>query len=239
MSSSPIVDLVAKAGPEGLETNDLCRHFRCAPQEIGDEIERLKEAGDILGFAGTWVVPDFLPILETRMTKALSDLHALNPTQPLFDPVAIANQAELRWGSKPSARLLTRLSEGGAVRGRNGRFGLTGSPIELKTATRVLLDKIKTELDRVPIGAANPEALTRELRLPPQAIDEILEIGANVGEIREIAPELWITKERLAATLAQVKAHFGGEEPTVAQVRDHLGSSRRIAHALLESSGDE
>lgn len=236
MSSSPIVDLIENAGPEGLETAALCRHFRCTPQEIGDEIERLKDAGQILGFAGTWILPHHFPSLQDRMTQALEALHTAQPTQPLFDPVAVANKAGLRWGSKPSTRLLSRIAEAGTVRERNGRFGLSASSIEFKPATRVLLDRAKSELDRVPIGAANPAALARELRLPPQAVDEILEIGANAGEIREIAPELWITKDRLAATKAQIKAHFGEEEPTVAQVRDYLATSRRIAHAILEAA---
>lgn len=234
MSRIQLVELITQAGAQGAETKALCRRLNRTPQDLGYDFEFLRENGQIIGFAGTWIAPKFLDELKERIKTALSELHASAPQEPLFSPTEISRAARMRWEEKPMARLLAKLSEDSEIRARNGRFGLADQAVEPKPATRQLLDRVRAELDRHELGAMTPVDLARALQIPPQAVDSVLESGANLGELSEPAPGFWLTREREAQIERQLQEAFKEEEPTVAQVRDLLDTSRRIAHALLE-----
>jgi selenocysteine-specific elongation factor len=92
-------------------------------------------------------------------------------------------------------------------------------------------------------------ALRRDPFAPPSGADLQRETGAdgallaalvNEGEIVRISPDVYLDRSVYADLVRRVLALIAGEGPvTVAQVRDHFGTSRKYALAFMEHLDDE
>ena len=72
---------------------------------------------------------------------------------------------------------------------------------------------------------------------PIQAVQEILKLGVQAGEIAVVAEGVFYTPRQLAAIVEIAMARSEGRPFSAAEFRDWLGTSRKYAIPLLEHFG--
>ena len=76
--------------------------------------------------------------------------------------------------------------------------------------------------------------ISLEVPAPRQAVDEIVRLGVEAGQIIRLTDDLYYSHLQIEELKAKV-AEFSGNKPfTAAQFRDSVGTSRKFAIPLLE-----
>jgi hypothetical protein len=100
---------------------------------------------------------------------------------------------------------------------------------------RKLFERIRPEIDRYPLGSPPASVLARDLRIPPAAVEGVLQVAAQEGEVLQPDPVIWITPQRADAAYQKLREACQ-EEVTIAHVRDLFDVSRKYAEAFLHLS---
>lgn len=234
--TSDVLSEVTKR-PFGAWTGDICEALGRTPQELGDEFERLKNAGKILSFAGVWLTPENYTKLSERLLEALMNLHGLNPKETTVTKSALYKASGLDWDSKAFDRLIARMADedlivlhGNDVRHRDFTVQLNEKQVDLMNRVLAVMESR---------NAAAPDArdISSELGIPPQAVEEMWRLGVATGKIVRLDEGLHYSKKTLEDIEQQLRSL--GNRFTVAQFRDVTKSSRKFALPLLNYFDDK
>ncbi|RYG26006.1 hypothetical protein EON82_05065 [bacterium] len=220
--------------PVGRGTAAVCKTLDKTPQQLGNAFESLRREGKLHGFAGQWIKPKAFDEGVDRFLSALDTLHARYPGQPSHPPAKVVGQARLGWSGKPLDRILARLVEKGAIMMREEEVRRPAFRVQLGERQRGLLDKVIGIIEAGGVNTPNAHEIGKRLPAPRPAVDEILNLGEDSGEIVTLADGVLFTTRGLAEIRERVRRGSGGKPFTVGEVRDSLGTSRRVAVALLE-----
>jgi len=234
--SSPAEKIVKLlAGKEqGLATEDLARSLGVAPSELSETLQGLQQAKSLFGFAGLWYEKTAFVAAANRFLAALDALHAELPSQAFVPREKVTFRAELKWSGKALDRILAALAGTGKVEVSGTGVRRTGFRIALSQKQRTFLDRVVAALDA---GGANPPSgqdLANAVHAPIQAVDEILRLGVEAGEVVRVEDGIFYSPAQLAslqATARQLAAKGGF---TAAEFRDAAGTSRKYAIPVLE-----
>ncbi len=227
-----IVELVEDER-HGIATKSICARVGRTPQDLGDVFELLIEEGKILGFAGLWLSPDAFHEFANGFLEALSQFHQANPSVILVNPEQIAKGIGWPVSGKPLDRMARRLeAEGQIYRGETGVRIRDFRPT-LPDRHRDFLDKVKVVLSAEPVNTPTPHQISHLLHIPAIAIDEILRLGVDAGEIELIGDGVFYTSEQMALLEVQLRALAENHELSASYVRDAMGTTRKYAVALL------
>lgn len=225
--------------PAGRGTAAICKALDRTPQALGDVFESLKREGRLLGFAGQWIKPRAFEEGTERFVAALDTLHAKNPSSPSHTPAKVVAAARLSWSGKPLDRILARMVEKGFISMREEEVRRPAFRVNLGTRQRGLLDRVIALLDEGGVNPPNAHELGKRLPAPPQAVLEILQLGEDSGEIVTLSDGVIFSTQGLRAVKERVRSGASGKPFTLGEMRDALGTSRRVAVALLEQFDDE
>lgn len=228
-----IVAIVDKAGT-GISTEEIARRIGKTLQQLGDVFESLKREGKLIGFGGWWLTPDGLAKLEDRLKQALDDLHRREPSRAMQPRERAFQTAGLAWSGKPLDRLIAHLVQSGLIRADGTLVALAGFRVELKERQRALLDRVLGELTTHGIAVPSPRDLAAQLHVPIQAVEEILALGVQVGEIVRIDDTIWYPTVTLENLKQDVQTSFGSKSFSAAEVRDRWATTRKYVIPLLE-----
>lgn len=220
--------------PKGMKTEDVCRVLGTTPQQLGDVFEHLIQHGSLLGFAGLWFTPDhFLATTET-LEQALLEWHSKNPTEAGAPRDIVLREARLGWAEKPLARILSHLQSEGKVRIEGNKIAHADFAIQLNARQESLLQRVEAALDSGGFSVPGTRALAQELKVPPQAIEEILKIGVQAKRLVRVGDDLHYTMRQLLDIEARVREF---DHPfSATEFKDLLNTSRKYAIPLLELS---
>ena len=104
---------------------------------------------------------------------------------------------------------------------------------------RGLLDRVLDLLDEGGTNPPNAHEIGKRLPAPPQAVGEILGLGEDAGEITSLADGVIFTNRALIGIRDRIRNGTGGRPFTLGEMRDSLGTNRRVAVALLERFDEE
>jgi selenocysteine-specific elongation factor len=76
--------------------------------------------------------------------------------------------------------------------------------------------------------------LAKALTVPIQAVDEILKLGQQAGELVTIGDGIFYTLGQVETLKQRVREAAGGKPFQAAAVRDALGTTRKYAIPILE-----
>ncbi|ODT95993.1 MAG: selenocysteine-specific translation elongation factor [Pseudonocardia sp. SCN 72-86] len=177
------------------------------------------------GAAG-WLVD---PAVVEPVVAALST--AVDAADPL-DP-GLPTEAARRVADLPDARLLDALLSAADAPGLVHRDGRVTRSVAagLPAAVRDGLDALRAELEADPFAAPGADRLA-ELGLGPREIASLV----RAGELLRLADGVVL----LAGAddhAVEVLSGLGGDELTVSEVRQALGTTRRVAVPLMEHLG--
>jgi selenocysteine-specific elongation factor len=236
VSATPAETILAAldGNAEGLPTEDLCKLTSLSVQKIGDIIEDLRVRKKILGFGGRWFTPYGFRLGADRFLEALKELHEAQPRVQAQPKEKVAGRAGLPWSGKALDRIVAALVQAGKV-------ATSGPGVRLPTFRLALSDKQRRFLDRVldairaePVSTPNAHQISQQLHVPIQAVEEILRLGIEAGELVSIGEGIWHTPEQLEAMVARVRQIAAGKPFSASQVRDGLGTTRKYVIPLLE-----
>ncbi len=220
--------------PDGKGTAAVCKALGKTPQQLGDAFEELRREGRLFGFAGQWIRPQAFDEGADRLIAALDGLHARSPSLPSHPAAKAVGAARLGWSGKPLDRILARLTEKGAISMRDEEIRRPVFKVRLGERQRALLDKVVAILESNEVNTPNAHEVGKRLPAPMQAVDEILQLGEDVGEIVTLSDGVLFTTRGLSVVRERIRNGTGGKPFTLGEMRDSLGTSRRVAVALLE-----
>ena len=228
-----ILDAVGD-GADGKGTAAILKALGKTPQQLGDAFETLRREGRLLGFAGQWFKPAAFDEGVDRLVAALDGLHAKNPADASQPVAKVVGAARLGWSGKPLDRILARLVDKGAITMRDDEIRRPAFRVKLGDRQRGMLDRIVEMIDRDGINTPNAHEIGKRLPAPRQAVEEILQLGEDVGEIVTLSDGVIFTAGGLQDAKERIRRGTGGKPFTLGEMRDALGTSRRVAVALLE-----
>lgn len=234
LSDDQAVLAVLEGQEQGISTEEICRRLGKSPQALGDAFEALKKEKAVFGFGGRWFEKTAFVAAANRYLKALKELHEAKPTQAYQPREKPAERAGLKWQNKPLDRIVAALAQSGKLRVEGAGVRLPSFRIALSEKQRAFLDRVSAALEE---DGPNPPSgldLANRVRAPIQAVEEILRLGVEAGEVIRVSEGIFYTPRMLANLEAKVR-ELGAKGPfAAAEFRDAVGTSRKFAIPLLE-----
>ena len=218
----------------GVPTEQICRVLGQTPQALGNEFEALTKEGKARGFAGLWFDTEAFEAASDRFMSALNALHEANPMVAYLPRERVVVAAKLPWAGKPLDRIVAALvSEGKLISNgtliRDPEFNIKLSPRQ-----REFLDRVIVHLEEAGVNVPNPHELAQSVTTPIQAVEEVLKLGCEAGELLRLAEGVYYTKKQLEGFKDIVLKVSGGKPFNAGQFRDAVGTTRKYTIPLLE-----
>lgn len=105
---------------------------------------------------------------------------------------------------------------------------------DLKPKQRTFLDAVIGLMDAGDAKPPSPKELVWAMKVPLQAVEGILAIGIETGEIVRLSNGFRFAVKSLSRLAATGREKFGSQEFDVAAWRDLMGCSRETAYGILE-----
>ncbi|MCH7904885.1 MAG: selenocysteine-specific translation elongation factor [Armatimonadetes bacterium] len=228
-----IITLVGRA-PHGLDTADVCRLVGKSQQALGGVFEKLKEEGKLVGFAGLWFVPDRFSESVSLFLNALRSIHEREPTKLNHSRELAVKSAGLPWLGKPLDRIIAHLAARGDLRVAGTNVALAAFEVKLSDRQAALLARVAQELEGAGVSVPNARAIAESLVVPVQAVEQIIGVGLEAGELVRVGDGLFYTKRQIQQVTEKVRENFADKKFTASEFRGMLGTSRKYAIPLLE-----
>ncbi len=225
--------LSALLGKEsGMHTDDLCRLLGRTPQQLGPVFEQMLDERLVLGFGGLWLTPDDFDRGVALLHNALDRLHVEAPTKAGIGRDRAITAAGLRWGGKALDRIISALVSTELLKSAGNEIAHPAFFVQLNARQEELIQRLEEQLTLAGYTVPTPRELTQKLGVPPQAVDQILEVGVQAGRVVRIAPDIFYLPAQIEAMKAVVKDF--GRPFTAAEFRDAVETSRKYTIPLLE-----
>ncbi len=236
MDSGSVDSLLACLTEVGsaLETGQLARRVGWEDRKLSYELEQAKASGELLSFAGLWMTPQSFEFYANRIESALAKLHQKFQEKSLLPKEGVFMEAEIVWRGKIMDRLISKMVEDGSLRSNGHSIALIDYRPELKDKQRILLDKVVEILDASSPNVSAPHELAGEIHVPVQAIENILVVGIEAGELIKLDENVFFTPQSLEKLVVEVRDKFSGVKFGAAEFRDALGTTRKFAIPILE-----
>jgi selenocysteine-specific elongation factor len=228
-----ILEVVA-AAPSGVMTDEICRVLGKTPQALGDTFESLVRGGKLKGFAGLWLTSEAFDSASERLIEALKGQHEATPQQSSVPREKVLHAAKLPWQGKPLDRILAHLAAEDRVVVSGTTIRDPNFAISLSPKQQALLERVKEGLEKEGVNVPGSLELARALAVPVQAIDEIVRLGLQAGELVRVADGIVYTLRQIEELKETVRKISGGKPFAAAQFRDAVGTTRKYAIPLLE-----
>jgi selenocysteine-specific elongation factor len=219
---------------EGVPTEEICRQMGKTPQALGKTFEELLSAGRVQGFAGLWFSEEGWLEAREALLDGLRRAHEAQPTFATLPREKAVQMAGLPWKGKPLDRIVAALDEAGAVHAFGTNLRLPEFQVQLPTRQRQLLDGLREALEAAPVNTPTMMELSKSLGVPPQAVEEILKLGQQAGEVVIFEGGVYYTPKQLESLAERVREIAAGKPFGPSDLRDALGSSRKYIIPLLE-----
>jgi selenocysteine-specific elongation factor len=218
--------------PNGVSTERICEALGETPQTLGTAFEELKSGGDALGFAGMWAAEKHIAGLVNVVSSALLQLHAKRPQAAGIPKSTLLAEVNLGWPAKAFDRLLSKLADDGAIVIKGSDVAHPDHKIALNDKQAALLRRVLDAMAAAGASAPSASDLSLAVGAPVQAVDEMLRLGIETGQLIRVDEGIYYPPDVLA-TLKEKLRTFG-KPFTVAEFRDATQTTRKFALPLLQ-----
>jgi selenocysteine-specific elongation factor len=225
---------VVADNPNGVPTDEVCRILGKSPQALGDSFELLAKQGRLRGFAGLWFSEQGFRAGSERYLAGLRQAHERQPNRASVARELGVQASGLTWAGKPLDRIIAALGAEGALQVFGSNVRAKDFTVQLPARQRQLLDRVKAALEAEVVNVPNPHDLSRNLGLPPQAVDEILKLGLQAGELVSLGEGVFYTPDQIERLKELVREAAKGQPFAASAIRDALGTTRKYVIPLLE-----
>jgi len=229
----PLVRRV-RAAPTGISLGELTGSLGRGADSLGPELAELRARGDLLEFGGLWFTPDRFADCRDRLVAALRRRHEAEPTRAFQPRDRVVREAGLAWEGKSLDRICGFLAGRGELRTRGSAIALPDFQVRLKPRQRELLDRVLAAMDAASPQSPDANAIARALGVPPQAVQEVWQLGLECDELVRLPDGGWLTRAQFDRALRVIRDLAAAGPFGAGEVRDRLQSSRSRVIPLLE-----
>lgn len=222
------------AAPHGIMTEDICRLLGRSQQALGPEFERLLKSNSIVGFAGMWFSTANFERAADEILRHLERLHERNPSKAFVAREDALPAAYKAMAGKPFDRMLQQLAAAGKVAIMGNGVRHPEFRVTLNAKQTALLDRVLAQLESAGISTPTVGDLSAALGVPVPAVEEILRLGVEVGQIARVSAEHYYGSRFIGALAADMRKRFGERGFSAAEFRDAYQTSRKYVIPLLE-----
>ena len=219
---------------QGTPTEEVCRVLGKTPQALGTVFERLAAAHRVQGFAGLWFQSTAFESGAGLLLKRLNAMHEESPTQAFLPREKVLASASLKWSGKPLDRIVSFLVGEGRLEANGTAIKSPQFRVKLTPRQREFLDRAVGALVKEPVNTPGVHDLAKLLSAPHQAVEEILKLGVQAGEVVSIGEGVFYTPVQLERLKTRINEISGGKPFAASAVRDALGTTRKYVIPLLE-----
>ncbi len=219
---------------DGVPVEEVGRIIGKSTQTMSSAIARLQSEGEVLEFYGLLYRKAAFQEAADRFLAALSKLHAETPAQAAIPREKVASAAGLKWSGRPFDRIVASLVQEGKLAASGTLVRDPGFQVSLNTRQQELLNRVERALEDAEINVPAPQELADSLRVPRQAVEEILRLGIEAGRIVRVYEGIYYTSEQLRRLRERTAERFGKRPFPAAEFRDAFGTTRKYAIPVLE-----
>jgi selenocysteine-specific elongation factor len=220
--SSLVSELLEKAGPAGITLAEAAAKSGVGPDEMEREAASLREAGiiDLMRDGSVTRVVDMAVVGEAR-GKLLDTVRRHHESRPASPGVALSTPGRILAGSPAwfVRSVVAELEAEGSLVKRGEWFALPGHPEELPADLAARVRSILSGMDAAGLdgfGTASGD---------PAMLDSLRERGL----VLDLAQGVSVSAGYLDGICARAAQEFGEEGFGLAELRDVLGVSRKVA----------
>jgi selenocysteine-specific elongation factor len=220
--SSLIRELLEKAGPAGITIAEAASRAGTAPEEMEKEAVALREAGliDLMRDGSVTRIVDMAVVDEARGTL-LDAVRRHHESRPASPGIALSTPGRMLSGSPAwfVRSVVAELEAEGSIRKRGEWLALPGHPEELPVDLAARVRELLNRMDAAGtdgFGTASSD---------PGMMESLRERGL----VLDLAPGVSVSAGCLHGVCVRVEEEFGQEGFGLAELRDVMGVSRKVA----------
>jgi selenocysteine-specific elongation factor len=196
------------------------------------EIVRLEAGAGRYGFGH-----EFWRALVREVRTAIADHHQRAPDSPGIEAHRLRVALGLALPLEVFSAALAAMASQGEISRDGAWFKLAGHAVQLTPADQRLWQCVGAAIDRVAFAPPRVRDLARKLRVPEDAVRQVLRRLSRTGELIEIACDRFYRRAavtELATIAARLASDSGVGRISAAVFRDHIGTGRKLAIEILE-----
>lgn len=214
-----IEDLRSRAGYKG-------------DKELADAVAALIKSKEVVALGNYYTVAERLEKMTATITNQLKEQHRLYPDKPGLSREIIKQQVALE--DKAYDYLLASWLKEGKFAVLGGDLALPGHAEEYQLRQGDLAEKAETVFAAMGIVAIDGALVSEKFKIPPDRGQKVFEALVKGGQLIRMG-EICLYKTAVQAVISQMEKHFRDNPTiTVAELRDMLQTSRKIALPLME-----
>ena len=172
--------------------------------------------------------------LGDRIESGLGKMHDRQPLSAAVDRNQLSQRFSYLGDSALLETLLAALRDEGRITLTRSRVGLTGRQPQLSQNERKLLASLLEIFRQAGIETPTAGECQRQVSKNRESVPQLLELAAELGDLVEIAPKVYLHAEVEAKLRGQLAAELEQQGLTVSQIRELLGTSRKYALPYCE-----
>ncbi len=234
-SDEEVIMHLLKQSPKGILKTEVLRALGKDSASCCQLVTELIEKKQLFDFSGLWFDVDSFKLSVQKLMEALTKLHHQNPKLTYLSREKALEVAGLNWSGKPLEKILQTLVILQKIKLKGTFVSLYDFQIKLTDRQEKFIFKIASELERSGANVPSPREISFSLKVPIQAVEEILELGLDTKKWIKIAEDIYYSLAQLEE-FQQIMKQLALEKKgfSAADVRNILETSRKYAIPLLE-----
>jgi len=251
-----VLSVLARHGAHGADRETLARESGCPLKEVEAAVGELLQAGTARAVSRKAIVSRIaLQEAGARMRETLAAYQAKTPLSWGLAKSELKKRVEASIDPDVVEAWVQEEAEAGRLFARNDRLRAGTDRLDLKPAHEALHRAILAEIQAAGFAGRRQVEVTAEVgkrmaggaagagspaggrggALDPRAVEALLLLLVDSGEIVRIPPDFYFTRERMEELAAKVRAFFAAHaEMNVGDLKDMINVSRKQAVPLLE-----
>lgn len=213
---------------------DLATALNADASEVSEAVAGLAEAGHAWVVGDRFISAEAMDGVEQGLSDMLATFHRRYPLRGGLPREEAKSRLAPRLDNRSWNALLDALAQRSIVALSPTTLRLPGYEAAFTAEQRAFADAIEAAYRKEPFNPPSVEDALEGLPGTLQKTEEVFEALVEQGTLVKIAQDLYLHKEAVEAALQKMKEAAGPEGISAGQVRDLLGSSRKVVIPLLE-----
>jgi selenocysteine-specific elongation factor len=204
-------------------------------QTTADDMEALIRANGLERIPGSGLVyhPDYLAAQMEAVQTVLARFHEANPYRPFLSSEALKQSVGFsgRWADF----VLDTMQQQGRLQAVAAGYALAEHKVSLSAADQAKAERVLFQLKTTRYMPLKLAEIAAALKEDESIILKLLHVLKHQQRTVEIAPDLWLDRDRLEELIATLKQFFTRHDKlTVPDFKELTGQTRKTAIPLLE-----
>jgi selenocysteine-specific elongation factor len=202
---------------------------------LQQNLQELTESGEIFQLGEQWVIAGLYVAWQDLLVERCSDLLTTNPLALGIARATLKEGLPACLALKSFDLLLENLLQSQRLQVITDLFSPPGWEPQVSAEQAKFLGLILQRFEQQGLQVANLNQTLEDLGLNPASVENLVAYLVGQGSLVRLSTESYVARSAYDEALATLCTHFATDETlSLAQYRDLIGGSRKLAQALLE-----